>query len=262
MDGTSPSSKALFSANYQHATWAEYALAPLEVVWALDETRLCKELGYDVKDLLQLAVDVVAYSGLKGIGLKAGEQLLVTPATGTFSGAAVGVAVAMGARVVAVGRKEGALKRLRDAHPGMVRTVVRTGDLETDTDKLKQFGTIDAFLEMAPFGAEGSNHVRAAFNVLRQYGRACVMGMGGGANKNVEVSMMELVFKSITVHGHAMYRGEDVRDVIRMAEAGVLKLGRQRGFDDVLEFRLEDYEKGYEWVAEHNELGQVAVLVP
>lgn len=262
MDGTSPKAKKLMADNWRYATWAEYALAPLEVTWALDENRLCKELGYDVKDLLQLAVDVVAYSGLRGIGLKAGEQIIVTPATGAFSGAAVGVAVAMGARVVAVGRKDTALKRLRDAHQGVVKTIVRTGDLETDTANLQQFGTIDAFFEMAPFRADGSNHVRAAFNALKQYGRACVMGMGGGATRNVEISMMELTFKSITIHGHAMYSGEDVRDVIRMAEAGVLKLGKHRGFDEVVEFSLEDYEKGYEWVAEHNELGQTAVLVP
>ncbi|KAH7410454.1 chaperonin 10-like protein [Phaeosphaeria sp. MPI-PUGE-AT-0046c] len=261
MDGTSPAAKKLFAENWRHATWSEYALAPLENTWALDEDRLCGELGYKIPDLLQLAVDAVAYSGLKGIGLKAGEQIVVTPATGAFSGAGVGVAVAMGARVVAVGRKDTALRRLRDAHPGFVRTVVRTGDLATDTEKLQQFGTIDAFLEMAPFGAEGSNHVRAAFNVLKQYGRACVMGMGAGATQNVEISMMELTFKSITVHGHAMYRGEDVRDVIRMAEAGVLKLGKHRGFDEAMEFSLEDYENGFEWVAEHNELGQLAVLV-
>lgn len=262
MDGTTAASKKFFADNWQFSTWAEYAKAPLEVTWALNEDRLCRELGYTIPDLLQLAVDVVAFSGLRGIGLQAGEQLVVTPATGTFSGAAVGVAVAMGATVIAVGRKESALKRVETAHPGMVKAVVRTGDLAADTQSLQNHGTIDAILELTPFGADGSTHVRAAFAALKQYGRVCVMGMGAGAMKDVEISMMELTFRSITVHGHAMYRSEDVRDVIRMAEAGVLKLGKARGFDRVEEFRLDDFEAGFEWVAVNNELGQMAVVIP
>ena len=67
------------------------------------------------------------------------------------------------------------------------------------------------------------------------------MGMGAGAMKDVEIPVMELVFNGITVHGHAMYWSEDVREVIRMAEAGVLKLGKERGFDAVKEFRFEDF---------------------
>jgi hypothetical protein len=63
------------------------------------------------------------------------------------------------------------------------------------------------------------------------------------------------------VHGHVMYSGEDVKEVIRMAEAGVLKLGKQRGFDAVTEFKFEDFEKGFEWVTENHALGQMAVLV-
>jgi D-arabinose 1-dehydrogenase-like Zn-dependent alcohol dehydrogenase len=262
MDGTSPASKKLFADNWRNATWAEYAKAPLEVTWALNEDRLCKELGYAIPDLLQLVVDAVAFSGLRGIGLLAGERLVVTPATGCFSGASVGVAVAMGTTVVAVGRKEKALERLSSAHSGLVQTVLRTGDLAADTANLQQYGTVDAFLEMTPFGADGSTHVRAAFGALKQYGRACIMGMGAGAMKDVEIPMMELMFKGITVHGHAMYRSEDVRDLIKMAEAGVLKLGKKRGFDEVKEFRFGELEDGFKWVAENNELGQMAILVP
>ncbi|KAJ4375292.1 hypothetical protein N0V83_002378 [Neocucurbitaria cava] len=262
MDGTSAASKKLFAENWRYATWAEYAKAPLEVTWALNENRLCKELGYAVTDLLQLVVDAVPYSGLKGINMKPGERLVVTPATGMFSGAAVGVAVAMGATVIATGRHQGALSKLKAAHADQVETVVRTGDLEADKAALQQHGTIDAFLEMTPMGADGSNHVRVAFSALKQYGRACIMGMGAGATKHVEIPVMELTFRGITVHGHAMYWGEDVRELIRMAEAGVLKLGKKRGFDPVKEFNFEDFERGFEWVSGNTEVGQMGVLVP
>jgi hypothetical protein len=88
------------------------------------------------------------------------------------------------------------------------------------------------------------------------------MGFGGGAMKHVEIPMMELTFKSITVHGHAMYWGQDVKEMVKMAEAGVLKLGKQRGHDVVTEFKFEDFEKGFDWVGANHELGQMAVLVP
>ncbi|CAG5185153.1 uncharacterized protein ALTATR162_LOCUS11235 [Alternaria atra] len=262
MEGMSEGSKKLFAENWRYATFAEYAKAPLEVAWALNENRLCKELGYTIPELVQLCIDVVAYSGLKGIGLKAGERIIVTPATGIFSGAAVGVAVAMGATVLATGRNERALERLVSAHPRLVSSVPRTNDVDIDVKSLQQYGPVDAFLEMTPMGAEGSTHVRAAFGALKQYGRACIMGFGGGAMKHVEIPMMELTFKSITVHGHAMYWGQDVKEMVKMAEAGVLKLGKQRGHDVVTEFKFEDFEKGFDWVGANHELGQMAVLVP
>ncbi|KAI4942531.1 hypothetical protein J4E91_010129 [Alternaria rosae] len=262
LEGTSEGSKKLFADNWRYATFAEYVKAPLEVTWALDEKRLCGELGYTIPELVQLSVDVVAYSGLKGIGLRPGERLVVTPATGLFSGAAVGVAVAMGATVLVTGRNERALRRLADAHPKLVSSVPRTNDLDVDVENLQKHGTIDAFLEFTPTGAEGSTHVRAAFRALKQYGRACIMGFGGGAMRDVEISMSEVVFKSITIHGHAMYWGQDVKEMIKMAEAGVLKLGKERGFDSVTEFKMDDFEKGFDWVGENHELGQTAVLVP
>jgi D-arabinose 1-dehydrogenase-like Zn-dependent alcohol dehydrogenase len=253
--------RKLFADNWRYATFAEYAKAPLEVTWALNENRLCKELGYTIPDLMELVIDVVAYGGLKSINLKAGERIIVTPATGIFSGAAVGVAVAMGATVLATGRNEHALNRLVSTHGHLVSSIPRAGDMEGDIANLKQHGTVDAFLEFTPMGAEGSKHVRAAFGALKQYGRACMMGFGAGAMKDVEIPMMELLYKSITVHGHVMYSGEDVSEVVRMAEAGVLKLGKQRGFDAVTEFKFEEFEKGFEWVTENHALGQMAVLV-
>ncbi|KAI4931468.1 hypothetical protein J4E85_004061 [Alternaria conjuncta] len=262
MEGTSEESKKLFADNWRYATFAEYVKAPLENTCALDEKRLCGELGYTIPELVQLSVDVVAYSGLKGIGLRPGERLVVTPATGLFSGAAVGVAVAMGATVLVTGRNERALRRLVDAHPKLVSSVLRTNDVEVDVKNLQKHGTVDAFLEFTPMGAEGSTHVRAAFGALKQYGRACIMGFGGGAMKDVEIPMMDIVFKSITVHGHAMYRGQDVKEMIKMAEAGVLKLGKERGFDSVTGFKMDDFERGFDWVGENHELGQMAVLVP
>lgn len=85
---------------WRDGTYAEYARLLLENCYALDEARLLGHpgsgggLGYDVVDLLAMANMVVAYGGLRDVGLQPGEKVVVAPATGTFGGSAVPVALA------------------------------------------------------------------------------------------------------------------------------------------------------------------------
>ena len=79
--------------------WAEQLKTPTENVFAIgpiappDAARWCA-----------LGAMLVPYGGLLAAGLQAGETLLVNGATGGFGGAAVAVALAMGAgRVIATG---------------------------------------------------------------------------------------------------------------------------------------------------------------
>lgn len=91
--GFSPASKKLMNA-WLSGMYAEYARVPLENCYALNETVLLGSpaeggLGYNVADLSRLAVLVIPYGGLRRIDLKAGETVIVAPATGVCSGAAV-----------------------------------------------------------------------------------------------------------------------------------------------------------------------------
>ena len=49
---------------------------------------------------------LVPYGGLRDMKLVPGETLVVCPATGSFSGACVQIAVAMGAKGIGMGRNE------------------------------------------------------------------------------------------------------------------------------------------------------------
>ena len=65
----------------------------MENCYALNERLLCGSqqdggFGYNVDDLPHLAMHI-AYGGLRSIVLKAGETVIVAPATGSVSGAAV-----------------------------------------------------------------------------------------------------------------------------------------------------------------------------
>jgi D-arabinose 1-dehydrogenase-like Zn-dependent alcohol dehydrogenase len=110
-------------------------------------------LGYGVDDLAYMAHLLVPYGGLRDIKLQPGETVVVCPATGGYGGVGVQVAVAMGARVIAMGRNEEDLKRLKEhirkGTPGAsIETLKMSGDEKMDTDALRGFGTIDAVLDL------------------------------------------------------------------------------------------------------------------
>ena len=95
-----------------------------------------------------------------------------------FGGAAVCVAIAMGARVVAMGRNAEALSFLKSrvSMPERVETVRITSDMEADCEELKKHGPIDAFYDIGPREAIDSTHFKSCMLALRHSGRVSLMG--------------------------------------------------------------------------------------
>ena len=74
--------------------YADYTRVPLENCYALNEKTFLGSpaeggLGYSVADLTYLSAQVITYGGLRSIDLKAGETIIVAPATGAVSSTAV-----------------------------------------------------------------------------------------------------------------------------------------------------------------------------
>jgi alcohol dehydrogenase len=119
--------------DWRDGTLAEYALMPATAVTPaeglsqIDSTRLCViTMRY-----------IVPFGGLLRGQLAAGETLVVTGATGAYGGAAVLLAIAMGAgRVVAAGRNAMALEAVARAGGARVVPVVLTGDIQKDATTL------------------------------------------------------------------------------------------------------------------------------
>jgi len=134
-------------------------------------------LGYAVEDLAQIPRPLVPFGGLRDIDVKVGETVIVSPATGAFGGAAVQVAVAMGARVIAMGRDSAKLSSLKEKFGNsQVETVTMTGDPETDTAALRAFGQADAFFDISPPAAAGLTHIKSGILALRHSGPVSLMG--------------------------------------------------------------------------------------
>jgi threonine dehydrogenase-like Zn-dependent dehydrogenase len=115
--------------------------------------------------------------------LKLEKQSFVTPATGGYSGAAVEVASAMGARVIAVGRNMTTLKRVAQ-HNARVYPVQLKGNVDEDTAVLQQLGKVDAYIDISPAAASNSTHVRSCLMALKPYGKASLMGVIHGISQS------------------------------------------------------------------------------
>ncbi|KAK4042209.1 hypothetical protein C8A01DRAFT_33704 [Parachaetomium inaequale] len=263
--GLTPESVQFMADNWAMGCMAEYVRAPLENCYPLDEKRLCGSpadggLGYALEDLLQLPTQLVAMGGLRAIDVKPGERVIVAPATGAFSGAAVQVAVAMGAEVVAMARNRVLLDKVQGMFPaGRVHVVPITGDVEADTAALKQWGPVDAYIDLSPPAASESTHIRSCFPALKKYGRACLMSI---ISHDVAVPYTLLTWNSLTIKGQFMYERDDARLLIKMAETGVLKLGKEGGNEVVGRFKLEEVEEAFAVATKNPEVGKLVVIEP
>jgi len=257
-EGYSDGSRKLMRDVWRDGTFAEYAKVPLENCIPLNESRLCGELGYSPGDLMYLCTLLVPYGGLRDIKLEPGETVVVCPSTGNFGGAGVQVAVAMGARVIAMGRNEKELARMKEhvlkgTPTATVETVKITGDETTDTAALEAFGTIDAVLDLSPPAAEKSKHLHCAITALRHSGRVSLMGSVPGA-----LPALKILSNNITLKGKLMYERDDMLQFVKMLERGLFPRGRN--FVETKAFKLGDWRHAFDEAAEYTGIGRVVVF--
>ena len=259
-DGRKPRSQKLAREAWHDGAWAEYAQVPLENCIPLNEKRLCGELGYEIHDLMYINYLLVPFGGLRSIRVEPGETVVVSPATGGYGGAATMVAIALGARVIAFGRNEAELARLKNhvlegSPSAMIETVKMTGDEIVDADNLRAFGTIDAAIDFTPPQGAGSSHVRSILHAIRKNGRISLMGL----NDNPFVAWTA-IGKNITFQGKLMYEREDMLQFVKMLERGLFP--QNTGFVDTKVFPLEDWKACMDTAAEHTGIGKQAVFAP
>ncbi|KAL8660408.1 MAG: hypothetical protein Q9202_006573 [Teloschistes flavicans] len=261
-----PVTKPLMDGEWRHSTWAEHAKFPLENLYPLDEDLLLRKHGYSVRDLCTLPAALVPFGGLDEIGLRVGETVVIAPATGAFGGAAVSVALAMGASVIAMGRNQDTLGRLNDTFGATNRlsTVTMTGTLEGDMAALRAASAtthgFSAYLDLSPPSAALNTYFPATLSLLAPGGRIAVMGGYGG---NLEIPCGMIVHKQLKLVGKYMYTREQVERCFRMAETGVLGLGEKAGVRTVGAFGLWEVETAVDTAKdEANVWGRQVLLEP
>ncbi|KAL2829522.1 chaperonin 10-like protein [Aspergillus cavernicola] len=260
-----PGAKKLMDGVWRNATYAEYTRFPLENLYALNEDLLLSgKFGYTINDLCLMPVCMVPFGGLSEVDVKPGEIVIVGPATGRYGGAAVAVALAMGAIVVAVGRNLEALEKLEIIHraSGRLRTVRLTGgDAGVNTELLHAAAGSDAdvYIDFSPPASQGSSLLASGIGALRRFGRCVIMG---GVAGNIELPYLEIMFKSLRIQGRFMYDRGHVQGLIRMVESGLLALGGKGGVYHTEEYGLEDVDEALQAAGRLMGWGVHVVLKP
>ncbi|EPS38616.1 hypothetical protein H072_7631 [Dactylellina haptotyla CBS 200.50] len=266
MPGITPGSHKLANGAWRDGVWAQYAKIPTENVYKLNEEKLVKELGYSFGDLGLIQTCCVGYGGLAKAGLKAGDTLIVAPATGRFSGATVLVALAMGVTVVAAGRRQEALDELvagMKEYASFLKTVLLTGELVKDTESFnKAVGPrgADSYIDLSPAAiTETPVYLTAAISTLRHSGTIILMG---GVLGDISLPYFPIMFKNLTVYGRFMYSRDQMIQVIKLAESGRLPLGKRCGIQGVADFGLDRFEEALDEAAKHKGWGGVVNITP
>ncbi|KAL7939073.1 GroES-like protein [Trichoderma chlorosporum] len=248
---------------WRDSTYAEYAKAPLENCFPLDEARLLGDpasggLGYTVADLAYIYRLLAPFGGFRDVDLKVGETILIAPATGPYGTAAVNLALALGANVVAMGRNAQVLEKLA-ATSDRVKTVQITGDVHNDTAAIKQHGPIDVFFDISPPMAASSTHIMSGILSLAHSGRVSLMG---GIAGGIAIPYDAVMFNDLKLHGKFMYERKDVRMLIKMVETGVLGLGEKIGARFEGKFGLEQWDEAFTAAKENAGPGQYVIITP
>lgn len=264
VDGYTAGSKRLMKDVWRDWTYAEYCRAPLENLAILDERRLLGSdggLGYAIEDLSFISTLLVPYGGLRDIELQAGQTIIVAPATGPFGGAAVLVALAMGARVIAMGRNASSLAKIKATvpTPDRVETVQIIGDVKAETEALAKFGQADAFFDIGPPEAYQSSHIKSAIMSLRHGARISLMG---GYREDVAIPHVVIMHKNMQLRGKWMYERSDIADLVKMVEHGILKIGEAAGSHTHGRFPLEQWKEAWDVAAGYTGMGDQILIQP
>lgn len=256
----------LMETEWRDGTYAEYVKAPLENLFPLDEHVLVGKLGYNINELAYISKLLVPAGSMHEAGVQPGETVIVAPATGAFGGAAVSVALAMGARVVAAGRNRDQLKNLSETignlYGGRLTTVPLACDVEKDAEALKSATPggkgADVYIDFSPPQASTSTHIASSLFTLKPYGRAV---FSGGITGQVSIPYQFMMLGNRKVIGSFMASRPAVHKLVGLVEAGSLVIGEKGGVKTVT-FALEGLEEAFTVAAERTGLGQQVVVMP
>ncbi|KAK3196868.1 hypothetical protein K4F52_000212 [Lecanicillium sp. MT-2017a] len=259
-EGATDETRRFMRGEWQNGSWATVTNAMVESVHPLDEEALLGRLGYK-EELGSISTLAVAFGGLSDVNVKAGETVLVAPATGSFGSGAVHIALAMGARVMAMGRSEQSLQHLKSttSDPGRIEVVKISGSVEEDAKALARFGPVDVYFDISPDAAAKSSHREAAIDALRIGGRISLMG---GVHSDFVLPYGKIVHKELTIKGTFMSTSQQTSNLVKMVETGVLSVGERAGMRVAGKYSLEEWETAFAAAASEAGPGRSVYFVP
>ncbi len=203
-------------------------------------------ISFEGLSTLMCTAGVALYAMRRRGGLAGGETVLVTGASGGVGAMAIGVARALGARVIATTTNAAKVEAIEAL--GAEKVVVSAdGRFDAEVKRLTDGGA-DLALELT-----GSATFLGSLRSLRRGGRVVVVG--NIDTERVAMNLGYLILHGLTVAGSASCWRDDLADVFAMVERGELA----PKIDRVLS--LADAAEAHRLLAARAVVGRV-VLVP
>jgi len=202
--------------------WREAYAAPAAGLMKIDANLLPAQAYLGLAGMTGLT----AYAGLKRmIDLKAGETLWMSAAAGAVGSAGVQFAKAMGANVVATAGGADKTTFCKEIGADAVVDYKAVSDLAGAVrEAAKPLGGVDAYFENV-----GGDHLQAALDVIKPFGRIAACGMIARYNDDTPMpgpsNLTQIVGKKLTIRGfivtdHFDLQREFIADLSKWMMAG------------------------------------------
>ncbi|KAF2820289.1 NAD(P)-binding protein [Ophiobolus disseminans] len=262
-EGMRPEGRALMEKVWRNGALQKLLAAPLENCVHIDQDHLAGGTPYTPVELMTLLPYVVAAGPLiETANLQPGETVVIGPASGMYSGAAVEVALALGANVVALGRSEEKLAKMRETlgRSKRFQTVAMTGDIGADIAALQRVlpNGADVHSNWSPSGIKETLYVRTVSMALNQNARIVLSGQSETLT-SLHPGLM--VLKNILVTGKLMYSRSTVQGLMDLISLGLLDIGECAGAV-VRTYGLEYFSDALETTEEHATWRHFTVVTP
>lgn len=236
----------------------------MENCFLLNEQRLLSNLKYTPPDLTVMPMYMAAAGAIvEAADIKPGETIAIGPSGGSFGGATVEVALALGAKVIALGRNKHKLEAMKIAlgNPDRLQYAVMSGDVDRDAATIKALAPedgIDVYNDWTPGGTVTPLYLSAVKHAIEKGGRIV---LSGGATGDVVFPHNLIVFNDLKIIGKSMYTPSSARLIINMVEAGTLKVGSRSGAK-VATFSLDAAIAAIQNAAKNGGWGNYTVVTP
>ena len=195
-----------------------------------------------------------AYSGLRKAGVRAGQTVLISGASGTLGLGAVQIARAMGAtKILCVARNPELLERVRKLDPQRISTFsYGSGDVASWARQETNGLGVDAVLDAI---GPGASH-QVTLDCIASLRRGGKLVEIGAMSDPMPVNLHQLMCAQVSLIGSLWFSVAEGQELAAMAEAGTLDLS----IFDHHRFKLEQVNEALEF-AEKRAGGFVNVVI-
>ena len=200
---------------YREGCFAEYVKVP-----GANVHRLPDEIPFDQAS--QLGLLAVGYRATKKARVRPGETVIVNAASGGAGVCAILSARLFGAaRVIAVARDEGRLRRVKELiDPKAIEAVTTGDDIQARVLALTDGKGADVLIDYVPRGVEST--VQCIYS-LRNGGRAVLVG---GCTEELKVGYRFLMMKEIELTASKGYASYEIPELMNLITRGKLDISR------------------------------------